>query len=60
MYTLVQSCEFPTSFQNEMIRDRIVCHIRDKVSENLQLDMKLALEKTISTARQDETIKSQQ
>lgn len=42
LYALVQIFKFPTSFQKEMIRDRIVCGIRDKkVSENQQLDMKL-------------------
>ncbi|XP_023222419.1 uncharacterized protein LOC111623921 [Centruroides sculpturatus] len=44
-----------------MIRDRIVCGIRDKkVSERLQLETELTLEKAINTARQAKTVKKQQ
>ena len=61
LYTLVSTCGFPAGFQEEMIRDRIVCGIRDKkVSENLQLDTNLTLEKAITTVRQAEIIKNQQ
>ena len=45
----------------EMIRDRLVVGIRDsKLSENLQLDGELTLEKAIAHARQKETVKQQQ
>lgn len=61
LHSLAQTCEFPASFHDEMIRDRIVCGIRDKkVSENLQLDTKLTLEKAVTQSRQAEIIKGQQ
>ena len=44
-----------------MICDRLVVGIRDsKLSENLQLDSKLTLEKAIVQARQKQTVKQQQ
>ena len=58
--TAWQSTEFKT-LQDEMIRDRIVVGLRDaKVSEKLQLDAALTLEKAITVARQNETVKQQQ
>ena len=44
-----------------MIRDRLVVGIRDvKLSERLQLDNALTLEKAIAEARQTETVRQQQ
>ncbi|XP_023224747.1 uncharacterized protein LOC111625755 [Centruroides sculpturatus] len=61
LYSLVKTRDFPASFQDKMIRDRIVCGIRDKkVSERLQLEMELTLDKAINTVRQAETVKKQQ
>lgn len=57
LYTLVQTWEFSTFFQEEMIRDRIVCGSRDKkFSEDLQLNTKFTLEKSITISRRDKTI----
>ena len=45
----------------EMIRDKIVVGLKDKkLSEQLQLDPKLTLEKAVIKARQSETVKKQQ
>ena len=44
-----------------MIRDRIVVGLSDsKLSESLQLDPELTLEKAVSKARQSEAVKQQQ
>ena len=44
-----------------MIRDRIVVGLRDaKLSENLQLDPDLTLEKAVTKARQAEAVKEQE
>ena len=44
-----------------MIRDRIVVGIHDrKLSEKLQLDPTLTLDKAITSVRQAETVKKQQ
>ena len=46
---------------DEMIRDRIVVGLRDTaLSEKLQLDSKLTLEKAFTKARQAETVRQQQ
>ncbi|GBN04220.1 hypothetical protein AVEN_117706-1 [Araneus ventricosus] len=56
-----QNCKFPLSFGDEAIRNRIVCGIRDKrVSEKLQLEADLTLEKANNITRQAEIIKKQQ
>jgi len=48
------------NLQNEIIRDRIVVGIRDrKLSERLQLEADLTLEKAITTVCQSETVKKQ-
>ena len=53
LYCLAEHCD--------LIRDRIVVGIKDKkVSEQLQLDSKLTLEKVITKIRQSETVKKQQ
>ena len=47
--------------KDELIRDTIVVGLRDKkLSEKLQLDSKLTLEKAVTQARQSETVKKQQ
>ncbi|GBN58520.1 hypothetical protein AVEN_140084-1 [Araneus ventricosus] len=57
---LAQNCKFPPSFVDEAIRDRIVCGILDKrVSEKLQSEADLTLEKVINIDRQAEIIKKQ-
>ena len=60
LYCLAQYCEFRT-LRDDLIRDRIVVGLKDKkVSEKLQLDPNLALEKAVTKARQSETVKKQQ
>jgi hypothetical protein len=60
LYRLVEHCDYGALAQ-EMIRDRIVVGIRDyKLSEQLQLDSELTLEKAISKVRQSEAVKQQQ
>ena len=50
LYTLSEHCEFGT-LRNQIIRDRIVVRLADtKLSENLQLESKLTLEKAIEIA----------
>ena len=49
------------NLREELIRDRLVVGILDKqLSEKLQLDVDLTLEKAIIRARQKETIRKQQ
>ncbi|GBM34377.1 hypothetical protein AVEN_131469-1 [Araneus ventricosus] len=56
-----KNCKFSPSFGDEAIRDRIVCGILYKrVSEKLQLEADLTLEKAINISRQAEIIKKQQ
>ena len=60
LYCLAEYCEFGT-LRDDLIRDRIVVGIKDKkLSEQLQLDSKLTLEKAITKTRQSETVKKQQ
>ena len=55
-----RQCEFGV-LKDELIRDRIVVGLKDKkLSEKLQLDSKLTLEKVVTQARQSETVKKQQ
>ena len=55
MYCLAEYCEFGT-LRDDLIRDRIVVGIKDKkLSEQLQLDSKLTLEKAITKTMQSET-----
>lgn len=59
LYELAQYCEFGGS-KDEHIRDRLVIGISDtEVSEKLQLQPELSLEKAIQIARQSEQIKQQ-
>ena len=59
LYELAQHCKFGVS-KNEHIRDRIVICIQDhEVSQELQLEAELTLEKAIQLARQSEQVKKQ-
>ena len=60
LYSLAEHCSYG-SLHDEMIRDRLVVGLLDsKVSETLQLDPDLTLDKAVTTARQRETVKQQQ
>ena len=60
LYHLTENCEYGV-LTNEMIRDRLVVGIRDEVlSERLQLDPDLTLEKTKKMVRQCEAVHEQQ
>ena len=57
LYTLAEHCQFG-ALDDELIRDRIVVGLRDKaLSEKLQLESSLTLEKAINQARQKELIR---
>ena len=60
LYSLAEHCQYG-QLHDEMVRDRIVVGIKDsKLSEKLQMDNELTLEKAISLARNSESIKQQQ
>ena len=60
LYSLADKCEF-RDFKEEMIRDRLVVGIRDRaLSEKLQLDAGLSLEKAKTAVRQREAVRGQQ
>ena len=64
LYGLAEHCGFGT-LHDELIRDRIVVGIRNRVrdtslSEKLQMDPKLNLQKAVNAVRQSEAVKSQQ
>ena len=60
LYGLVEHCGYG-ELHDEMIRDRIVVGLRDpSLSESLQLDPTLTLEKAVTKVRQREAIKKQQ
>ena len=60
LYRLPEHCQFG-ALRDELIRDRIVVVILDqRLSEKLQLDQDLTLEKAVTLARQSETVKQQQ
>ena len=60
LYGLVETCEYG-NLRDEMLRDRIVVGIRDAgLSERLQLDPELTLEKAKKVVRQKEAVKEQQ
>ena len=60
LYNLAEHCSYG-SLHDEMIRDRLVVGLQDsKVSETLQLDPDLTLDKAVTTARQREAVKQQQ
>ena len=60
LYGLAEHCNYG-NLHNEMIRDRIVVGICDvKLSEKLQLDPDLTLDKAVAQVRQSELVKQQQ
>ena len=60
LFTLAEHCGY-AAMHDEMIRDRIVVGLRDaRLSEKMQLEADLTLEKAITQARQAESIKQQQ
>ena len=60
LHCLVEHCEFGL-FKDEVIRDRIAVGLKEKkLSEKLQLNSKLTLEKAITQARRSEAVKKQE
>ncbi|UYV67682.1 K02A2.6-like [Cordylochernes scorpioides] len=60
LYKLADSCEFE-GLHEQLIRDRIVVGVRDKaLSERMQLDSELTLEKAVKLVRQQEAVRQQQ
>ena len=60
LYTLAEFCDF-SDLPDELIRDRLVAGIRDKaLSERLQLEADLTLEKAVNLVRQKEVVRKQQ
>ena len=60
LHCLAKSCSYG-DLHNEMIRDRIVVGLLDDgLSEKMQLDSHLMLEKAVSMARQGEAVHKQQ
>ena len=60
LYSLIETCEYGT-FKEEMLRDRLVVGIRDAaMSQKLQMDAELTLEKTKKAIRQKEAVHEQQ
>ncbi|XP_052778484.1 uncharacterized protein LOC128215919 [Mya arenaria] len=60
LYHLAENCEL-RDLHDSLIRDRIVVGIRDhKLSERLQLDPTLSLEKAVTEAKQRESVRAQQ
>ena len=60
LYALVEHCSYG-ALHDEMIRDRLVVDFQSaKMSEKLQLDSELTLEKAVTQVRQAEAIKQQQ
>ena len=60
LYALAEHCSYG-GLHDEMIRDRLVVGLQSaKLSEKLQLDADLTLEKAITQVRQSEAIKLQQ
>ncbi|UYV72487.1 hypothetical protein LAZ67_9003355 [Cordylochernes scorpioides] len=60
LYKLADSCEFE-GLHEQLIRDRIVVGVRDKaLSERMQLDSELTLEKAVKIVRQQEAVRQQQ
>ena len=60
LYCLSEHCQYG-ALRDEMIRDRIVVGIRDhRLSEKLQMEPELTLEKTLIQVRQSELVKKQQ
>ena len=59
LYSLIETCEYG-ALKEELLRDRLVVGIRDsKVSEALQMNAELTLEKAKKTIRQKEAVREQ-
>ena len=59
LYSLTEHCDY-SHLTDQMIRDRLVVGIRDKkVSQHLQLDSALTLEKAKKVIRQKEAVQEQ-
>lgn len=57
LYTLAEHCDYG-ALHDKLIRDRLVAGLADLgLSERMQLDKDLTLEKAISMARQSEEVK---
>ena len=60
LYTLAKHCGY-NALHNEMIRHRIVVGIHDsRLSEKMQMEPDLTIEKAVSLARQSKSVKTQQ
>ena len=60
LYRLAEHCQYE-ALHDELIRDRIVVGLHDSaLSEKLQMDAKLTLDKAVTAARQAESIKREQ
>ena len=60
LYSLIETCDYG-DLKDEMLRDRLVVGIRDaRLSERLQLDADLTLEKAKKMVRQKEEVTDQQ
>ena len=60
LYSLAEHCGY-TNLHDEMIRDRLVVGLQDaSLSEKLQLDPDLTLDKAVYKVRQNEAVKKQQ
>lgn len=60
LYELANNCNFAAETKIELIRDRIVIGILDtNLSEKMQLEADLTLEKAVTMARQSELVKGQ-
>ena len=60
LYCLAEHCQYG-ALHDEMIRDRIVVRIRDRrLSEKLQMESELTLDKAVAQVRQSELVKKQQ
>lgn len=60
LYSLAEHCKYGP-LHDELIRDRLVVGLNDiRLSERMQLDKDLTLEKAIDMARQSEAVKQQQ
>lgn len=59
LYGMVENCDYGP-YKDEMLRDRIVVGIRDTtLSDRLQLDRDLTLEKAVQMVRQKEAVREQ-
>ena len=60
LYQLVEDCEYG-ALKDQMVRDRLVVGLRDlALSQRLQMDPDLTLEKAKTLSRQQEAVKEQQ